>query len=305
MKIFTSIITVLLWGMAAAQIPNGGFENWHPVGNGQGEDPDHWESNNRIVDTPGIEKSTDAHSGNYALRINATSIREQFRVIYLGNIEFDTTNRQGHFPGSIRPGCAGVTINKIPQVLTGYYKFVAPPSNKGTAFLDLNATTGCVSLPSMVFVYGNFSNFKTSRDSTARYRFFAMAIQHSDIDSSLDGPLDTLNIMAGISIDTNFGEVGKGYLLLDDLQLLGTLSQSEYAAEASFSVFPNPAGETLHLEVEEAFEARTVEVYDLKGGFVWQTPFRSTLDVSALPPAMYLVKVIGKQGELMETFVVQ
>jgi len=303
MKIFISLLALLLWGMAPAQIPNGGFENWHPVGNGQGEDPDHWESNNRIVDTPGIEKSTDAHSGNYALRINATSILEQFRVIYLGNIEFDTTNRQGSFPGLVDASCAGAPIQNVPRVLTGYYKLVAPPVNKGVADINVSITSQCLSLPlSHVPFLGNFNNFQVSKDSTSSYRFFAVALQE---DIPVTDPLDTLRINAGFYVDTNRGQVGKGYLLLDDLQLLGTLGQEEYAAEVSFSVFPNPAGEALHLEVEEAFEARTVEVYDLKGSFVLQTPFRSTLDVSALPPAMYLVKVIGKRGELLETFVMR
>lgn len=304
MKNTIFIISIFLWGMAQAQIPNSGFENWHPVANGQGEDPDHWESNNLIVDTPGIVKSTDAYSGNYALRINATAIPEQSPVIYLGSIDFDTTFTTGNFPGSIIASCAGKPIQNVPQVLTGYYKFVAPSKNKGTAGISVEAVLGCVGWPSYMFpVGGSFNNFRTSGDSTGIYRFFAVAMQE---EFTLNEPLDTLRIAAQIAIDTNFGEVGEGYLLLDDLGLLGTIGQREMLMEeASFSVFPNPAGEQLYIEISESFKAHTLQIYDLKGGFVLETPFHSPLDISALAPAMYLVKIQGEQGELMKTFVVR
>lgn len=307
MKFTVTLIVVLLGSFSNAQIPNAGFENWHPVGNDQGEDPDHWESNNLIVDTPGIEKSTDAHSGNYALRINATAIPEQSPIIILGDIEFDTSMTPGNFPGLIDASCSGTSINRVPQVLTGYYKFVAPAANEGTANVGISANTGCTGFPwgGTVFFHGKFRNFRRSQDSTGRYRFFAVAMQHDEIDTLYDGPIDTLNINATLQIDTLLGEVDQGYLLLDDLQLLGSLSQSEYAANASLSVFPNPARKELHLVVSKAFEAHTLEVYDLKGGFAFKKPFRSPLNISSLAPGMYLVKIKGAKGELVETFVVR
>ena len=303
MKSLLAIIALLLWGMAPAQIPNSGFENWHLVGSGQGEDPDHWESNNQILDTPGIEKSTDAHSGKYALRINATSNPFQSPVIFLGNIDFDTTNRQGNFPGSIKSRCAGVPLQKAPRVLTGYYKLVTPSANQETADINVSVGYGCFGLPLWTPpIYGSFNNFKVSNDSTGTYRFFAVALQQN---FPATRPLDTLRINAGFYVDTNQGQVGTGYLLLDDLELLGTLSQSEYAEEASLSIFPNPANEELQVEINSEFGAHTIEVYDLKGGCVLKTPFRSSLDISALPPAMYLLKIKGKRGELMKRFTVR
>ncbi len=67
---FAGIVLILIFLVAAdsncQNIPNQGFENW--ITPGSTEEPEFWITNNS-VNSISISKSTDSHSGNFALKV--------------------------------------------------------------------------------------------------------------------------------------------------------------------------------------------------------------------------------------------
>lgn len=98
------------------QIPNGDFEAWHSQG--QGEDPDDWGSLfNQFNLNPGmVTKSSDAHSGAFALKI----VCDTGSVFWIpGNIIYGSLNL-GLINGQVSN--AKVPFSSVPDSLTGYMK---------------------------------------------------------------------------------------------------------------------------------------------------------------------------------------
>ena len=117
MKRFISAVAAFAFAVLAssnsfAQIPNSGFENWT---NGN---PDGWDAFSNFGSTiiP-LTKTTDAHSGNSALRGDVISVS--------GGI-YSPVLMAGQ-------GGDGVPCNSHIGSLTGYYKFV-PAASSGDAF---------------------------------------------------------------------------------------------------------------------------------------------------------------------------
>lgn len=87
----------------------------------------------------------------------------------------------------------------------------------------------------------------------------------------------------------------------------GTLSAFDMGGKNSFSLFPNPAGKEICLQLEDSGELYTYRVFDLTGkswaeGQLVQT--KSLLDISNLPTGVYLVQLLTNQGvPLMAKFV--
>lgn len=102
---FFLLLSILLSTIASnAQIPNGGFENWESNGNPVG-----WWTNNAPGVYTTITKSSDAHSGSWAVEGNVASVSG------IGVGPAIISGVEG----------VGISINFRPTAITGYYKFTS------------------------------------------------------------------------------------------------------------------------------------------------------------------------------------
>jgi hypothetical protein len=96
--IFASILLIPIY----AQIANSGFEDWSTEGN-----PISWQAANAPPAYTTITKTSDAHSGSWAVEGNVV----QFSVFTIGPSLYSGEEAQG------------IPIGFQPQALEGYYKF--------------------------------------------------------------------------------------------------------------------------------------------------------------------------------------
>lgn len=77
---------------------------------------------------------------------------------------------------------------------------------------------------------------------------------------------------------------------INDLNCAGTNSLHENKSISAHTVFPNPAGDVLHLSVKNTVFDE-VTLYDVNGRNAGTFKNKSSLDVSGLPPGFYVVRL--------------
>jgi hypothetical protein len=118
------------------------------------------------------------------------------------------------------------------------------------------------------------------------------------MDIRTSSETDTNLVREGIiyEYDTNFntwneleGEEFKSYFYYTKTQYLSTNS----VEPNSFSIYPNPTYNSLHINSSESLSNPIFELYDVKGSKILSSPFKLTepIDVSDLQPSMYIYNV--------------
>ena len=80
----------------------------------------------------------------------------------------------------------------------------------------------------------------------------------------------------------------------------------ENMEENSFSIYPNPAKDFTRIVSGDGFTAEEIIIYDQQGKEVLrQHPGNGSLDLSALKPGIYIVRLITKQTSLTRKLVIQ
>lgn len=287
----TSLIFIFLaasLSLSAQQIPNANFEAWHTVPGASGkEDPDHWESTNRLLNPNsigGITKSTDAHSGNYAVKLVPSQATGNNTELILGKLPIDSLGNT-----SIRK-CQGHAVSYLPLVITGYYKFL--PSHKYIgAGITIYFTQGCYNGIWVADVLGNEPFVPYSNE----YKPFAVPIQFNG------GPFPGLDTMV-ISLQISGRDTGavSSFLLVDDIAMLGQHVGVEELAgkDLDMRAFPNPTSGKITLKTAEA-EVYQIQVYshisrliDEQNVFI-EREFEMELQG---PAGVYVVRVSSEQG---------
>lgn len=185
-------LVILSISINAQSIPNAGFEIWNfflPFG---------WEAT-YMGDTGTIYKTTDAHSGQYAVALKMTGDTSSWcsRTVLLSGPSYN----QPSIPYSGRP-----------FALAGYYKFF--PVNDDTMNIFFELTQNGNLLGS-----GNFFSYAPTGDT---YQYFEIPVNYL-----LNGYSDAALIMAMVDkgpIDCDF--IGS-LLLLDDLAFINSPSGTE------------------------------------------------------------------------------
>ena len=182
-------------------IPNHDFENWTFLSY---EDPDEWTTTNNFYmifgeETVAATKSTDSHSGTYALRLENNLIEAAGMILSLATTSDDIFSFEPTVPMSFNP-----------STLQGYYKYSSPEED--TAMVA-------------VYVYGRdelieeeyWQFFGIQLTEAADYTFFEVPMGY---------PAGVIISTAGIMIvpgsnafigDTN---IPGGVLLVDDLEFI-------------------------------------------------------------------------------------
>ena len=185
-------------------IPNWRFENWDNL---QTIEPESWISPNLFGvfagDSICVRKTTDAHSGNYAMKIRTVDYS-----LIGQTLGFATA---GNFPNN-DGFTGGFAFNKVPTRLGGWYKY--SPVGGDTAMVVAMASRYDPSGDSTIYV-GYWSKQLTAAASYTRFEIEIM------LDSS--EVVDTVNIVVLSSknfFSDNPGLVWEGSeLTLDDLHL--------------------------------------------------------------------------------------
>ncbi len=284
--VILSFITTVL---NAQYIKNAGFENWHVVPGTSGqEDPDFWESNNKGLDSTlgyGVSKSTDAYSGNYALKLTPTKDPARSAQIVLGTLSLDSLGRV------VNSQCSGYAVSYMPLVLTGYYKCYE--YNRNTfAEITIAFTEGCT-YSTQIDAVGSDELGPTSQ----RYIPFAIPIEFAPWDSV--PPIDTMVIhISFVDPDTNSGS---SYLLIDDLAVLGQyvgIAEENTSLEVA-QLFPNPTKGDVTIE-SFSIDPFTLKVYSIHGKLLFEQ--RNILESEYQlqlngPTGVYFVEVASRQGK--------
>jgi hypothetical protein len=70
------------------------------------------------------------------------------------------------------------------------------------------------------------------------------------------------------------------------------MAHSNEGTEAE--IYPNPAGNTVHLKVNDLSSTFTVSVYSVTGQLVYSAKDKSDLDISEFPKGFYYVVVMER-----------
>ncbi len=239
----------LLFDASPEQLPNNGFDDWTDL---ETEEPEDWSSanyfsvlsNSTIVAT----KSTDAHTGNFALRLETAEIsffgQNPDTIGYISTGSIGDEGIEGGFP-----------YNDQPDMLTGYYKYT--PVGNDTAVVNVS-----------------FSKYNSGTGETdSLYEYLVQLPPVStytkfEIPISLSEMPDTANLAIGSS---NYEEEGNylgigSVLLIDDVQfefIDGTVVPLFYE---EVLLYPNPANDYTNLDLNTIKgDVRSIQFFDALG----------------------------------------
>lgn len=231
----------------AQTFPNGGFENW--VNHTLYEDPQYWAGMNALSmlgADPSAIKSTDAHSGTYALKLK-TSVSD-----IGGDGEMDT------IPAIIMLGAMdmvndteiiGHPFNQRPDSLVGWYKLSSPgnvpfqlefSSSKWNSNSNSQETVGVATFEGQ---------------ASSNYVRFSIPINYV---SSLTP--DSIQVFVVNATDES---VITNELFLDDLSFVSNAAAGIVENTAQIQIYPNPAANQLTVKSDQTVES--ISVKDIHG----------------------------------------
>jgi hypothetical protein len=247
----------------AAQIPNGGFEDW-TSGN-----PDYWLTNNAPGFAVPLTQETPSHSGTYAIR-------------------GEVVNSPG---GAIAPLLAandsfgnGFPITQAHGSLSFYYKL----NTTNTAMIvsiGISDTGGVPIGAGGLVLDGTVSSFTS----------ITIPIYYINTDNAAHAYITVM------LADTQSGTPNVGdYFVMDDVTFTGFVGVPMSIASRA-RVYPNPASETVTVAVEGGGTGDALLLlYDIDGRFLRsmaaEVPgkFEWQLPVADLPQGIYNVLVLGE-----------
>ncbi len=241
------------------QLANNSFEDWllHSF-----EEPFDWNSTNILADLPGersVERSSDAHSGDFALKIRSIENRFDGDILGLafsGPLPFGEDDEDDELP-------PGFPITSRPELLTGYYKY--EPVGPDTAFVGVQ------------FTRYNSTSDATEYLSDIILRPLPAAAEWTSFELSIDLPEGvmpdsaTIAIASSNSIDEE-ADAHRGLgscLWVDDLAFALKTSVDDQADSPAPFVLPNPALEHVSIRHEFLFAKELrFAIYDVMGSLV-------------------------------------
>ncbi len=272
---------ILIGGLSKAQeIPNGGFESW----SGTPEEPASWGTLSFSIpllgDFASASKSTDSHTGDFALALESINIPLINLAIpgaaATGTLNQLTFQSSGGFPFTLRP-----------NAIKGYYKY--QPVGADTASVEAILTRWNTDLGKRDTVgYGK----KIFRDAIGSYKLFSVPLV---LDATASP--DTARITVYSSSQSNPTAGSK--LFLDDLEFFTTTAGIEEQAASAISVYPNPAANLLHVVGDELTTLHSIRITNLLGQCVLKTTANTgdcVCDIHRLPDGLYFCHVINPQG---------
>ena len=275
--------------------PNSGFEDW--VGY-SAEEPDDWFTSNAfsfsVGQTP-VTKSDESYEGNYAIRIENTLTLWDDTLGFITNGAFGEDGPVG-----------GMTIDSIPDVISGYYKYSPVGPDTAVARISLfyyNENTGVSEL-----LEENFIHLLPAND----YTYFEIDVDYF----SLPEP-DTLNIaFAAGNVDTDSSYAGLGSVLfIDALNVTykpHIVGIDDNITNDDVKVYPNPASNRLFFEMYDLFNNDiSVTIVNSQGRLVYTNKLKPAIDnqinidVAGFKPGIYFYNMEVKDKSYNGKFIVK
>lgn len=286
MKRTTYLFTLLLGATTSplfAQIPNAGFETWDSltlVNNIRIYNPTDWNSSNidlvSLNGTQTVEMTTDAHSGNYAVKLTSSLDDQQLQATYLYS---------GY---NIGDGPSDPNADKFPlqgriNGFEGYYKYIPQVEDSFRVFLALYRNGQYLGQSFMVKgipadTYTKFwwpVNFPASIPAPDSAKFIIEPSIFDDIEGSVLY-IDDLNITYGFATATN-----------------------ETAKKPEITVFPNPATDEMTLLGYNPKRPYGYRLSGMDGKMIREGNLTDdTISVNFLESGLYILTLTDEEGQI-------
>jgi hypothetical protein len=264
-------IALLMSGGAAAQIPNGGFENWITF-DLQYDYPQGWYTLNPITAASNVftcQRGLPGAEGTFFARITTRNFNG---TVLPGLIAATTgtTPDQG-FPYTLRP-----------QALNGKWQYqVAPPDQ---AMISVALTRWNSSTQSTEAIGAGVVTVSGSLTSWAD---FSVPIAYANAETP-----DTARVV----IYSSAGTPAVNSTISVDALSFGSANSVDETASLDFSIFPSPATEVLHVRSSSLVVG--ADVLDLKGRLLRSESITGapTFNVAELSAGQYLLRVRAADG---------
>lgn len=292
-------------------LPNGGMENWYNVSipalgvnyDDLGTGPtDNWLTTLNALNAipppigPGpvtAYKTDDKYSGNYAAKlVSGVLVMNPYDIFIPGMMGTATLDNAG-----IRAVLGRACPGWKPTKLTGYYKY-SPVNGDSCAAAILLSKWNTTTMKRDTIGMGGI----IMKNEVETYTRFEVPVYYVFPSSNLTP--DSITILtvssAGFNL-SNFtecrGQVGST-MYVDELALEYPAGiEQPLMAETGLNLFPNPAKETLTVNLTTSVENAFVEIFDVNGKLVCTmdlTGQKTLIPVYSLSNGMYYLKV--KEG---------
>jgi len=273
MKSYFTLVAVMLFNsLLLSQILNSGFEEWNSAG-----DPVNWKATNAPPSYTTITKTSDAHSGNWAVEGNVVA----FSVFTIGPsiISGEEAN--------------GIPINIRPEAIHGYYKFTSVQDD----YMQVQANFK----KNGVYIGGGANNLTP----TNSYTEFGINISYLT-EETPDSVLIAIFVVSG----TGFPHVGSK-MFVDDLFWGGATSVESEINDLDFELnqnFPNPFNPITKISWQSPVGGwQSLKVYDVLGNEIATLVndyreagrYEVDFDASKLSSGIYLYSL--RIGEFFQT----
>jgi Secretion system C-terminal sorting domain len=267
-------------------IPNPGFETW------AGGDPTGWNTLNPLTGILSVYTATQdtvgaqVHSGTSSIKLVTTRIvavnRTAPALVTTGVINSNNNTING-----------GIPINARVISVNGWYLYT--PAGVDSASFQILLTKWNAAGDSTEIV-GRGISYAT--DTTTTWAQFSTTVNYltSDVPDTVQ-----LLFLSSQNITPQIGST----LILDDISYTLPSGINE-VAQNTFSVYPNPAGQSFYFN-NETIKARSIRVlsadgrlaaaYNLEAGI-------NSLNTSGLSSGLYLISAMGADGSLHHSTVV-
>lgn len=268
--------------------PNGDFENWTTISNG--EDPDSWGSyanqfpyyNLPVL----VTKTADANSGSFAVKLvsDTGTVPPPFGTgipgdTILGTLQLNLINgfSSTKYPFPYKPdSIVGYTKGTVAALPNNFNFIMVQLSNNGT-------TIG--------------QAFYSNPNSSNTYTRFATNFSYT---SGLIPDSMSLIIFAG-----NPGNPIPGNIFyVDDLSLIyNPLGINDISEETNLKIYPNPVKDKLNIFTNNN-EETLIKIYNTVGKIILETPINmnfTTISVSDLSAGLFFYRVLNKNGKILNT----
>jgi hypothetical protein len=290
MKNLLSLLTILVFFGANAQVPNLGFENWTPYS--LGEYPTGWTTSDSVAyvltTTNNVTKGTDPFEGSYSLHMR--SVTSGFGISGPGI----ATNGAVNLVGTSFEFSGGSADTARYRYMTGQFKYMPMnPNDTGLATVILYRTVAGIRDTTAMGIY-KFAG------TTSNYTPFTVELHYRDYANHPEMIIVVLQSSKGVN-DPNLALNTE--LVIDSINFSGFVGIDELADNiSSLNFYPTPASSELHIDVElKKQDVIHYEIYDERGRLVLQNPLNTgheTADISQLAVGNYVLRIANASRNL-------
>ena len=285
-----SVLFFILLHQSISAQQNGGFEDWTPSGSPPPFDwsyPTGWTTTNATTEfiTAGVNRSEDAHSGEYSaqiktLNIFGTNTRSQ---LVLGNAKLDPPMYR------VIGYTGGEPLNMIPESVSFFYKLTQQsPFESAVADILIKRREAGDPYPDTVF---HHSEYLQGTDA-----FTEVNIPIPDVEINIE--TDSI-VLVFSSNDTS--EFGINFLYVDDVSVDFVSATKPVVRSSSNLVYPNPvhAGHPLTIQKGDVSQVTEIKWIDSFGRTIAEENYPDDdgqfvhLDVCQIPGGIYTLLLNG------------